>query len=132
MSGKFSQIKNQLVVSELSDNAFRVICYLISCSKNSLSFPSIRTIAQRLNKGKDTVNRAIKELEQKGILLKENRILGTGRKTSNAYYINEEYVVTKKEKQQVIQQLDDEIKESVEKVELFDYNWLDEEEVNDN
>lgn len=131
MSGKFSQIKNQLVVSNLSDNAFRVICYLISCSKNSLSFPSVRTTAEKLNKSKTSVLKANKELEQKGILLKENRILGTGRKTSNAYYINEEFVVTKKEKQQVIQQLDDEIKESVEKVELFDYNWLDEEEISD-
>lgn len=128
MSGKFSQIKNQLVVSDLSDNAFRVICYLISISKNSLSFPSVRTIAEKLNKSKTSVLKAIKELEQKGILLKENRILGTGRKTSNAYYINEEYVVTKKEKQQVISQMDDEIKESVETVELFDYDWLNDEE----
>lgn len=124
MDEKFSQLKNKLIILNISDSAFRVACYLISCSKNSFSFPSIRTMSEKLHKTSKTINKAIRELEEKNIVLKETRTLGTGKKTSNCYYINEEYIVSKKEKEQVIRQLDEEIRETPAHIELFDYDWL--------
>lgn len=123
-NGSFTKIKNQLIVSEMKDSKFRVLCYLIAHSKNGQCFPSVRTIAKELNKGKSTISSIIEELIEEEILTKENRYLGTGKKTSNLYTINEEYLA-KKTKQEIFE----ETQEEVEKEELFDYDWLNDEEV---
>lgn len=122
MRSNFTKIKNELIVSRLSDSTFRVLCYLIARSKDGQCFPSVRTIAKDLSKGKGTISRALEELKEQKVLLIENRFLGTGKKTSNLYTINEEYL-TKKTKQEILEITQEEI----ERVEPFDYDWLNEE-----
>lgn len=106
----------------MSDSKFRILCYLIARSKDGQCFPSIRTIANDLNKGKGTVSRVLDELVEEKILTKENRFLGTGKKTSNLYVINENYIV-KKTKQEIFETTQEEIER---KEPLFEYDWLNE------
>lgn len=122
MINNFTKIKNKLIVSDMSDSKFRILCYLIARSKDGQCFPSIRTIANDLNKGKGTVSRVLDELVEEKILTKENRFLGTGKKTSNLYVINENYIV-KKTKQEIFETTQEEIER---KEPLFEYDWLNE------
>lgn len=95
---QFVKVRNSLIVdSVLDDGEFRILLYLISLSKDGIVFPSIRTISQKLNKSTTSVTNKLKSLEEKGYLLKENRTLGTGKKTSNQYLINENLFIVKKE-----------------------------------
>jgi len=119
MNEKFSKIKNELITSDMKDSKFRVLCYLIARSKGGKCFPSIRTIANDLGKGKGTVGEIIDELIADKILTKENRFLGTGKKTSNCYNIDEKYLCTRKKST-------DDPDEEPKKIELFDYDWLNE------
>lgn len=114
MDEKFTQFKNKLYEVNLTDKAFKIICYLISCSNNSETFPSMRTIAKRLNKSLETIRSGLNELEEKNVISKKNRITGSGKKTSNSYKINKKYLVTENFKQ----------KRKSASGEIFDYDWL--------
>lgn len=121
MNGEFTQIKNDLITSEEIDvYEYRIVCLLISYSNDNLSFPSYRSIANILHISLKKVVDSIQSLVEKGYLLKENRTTLKGKKTSNCYYINENLIVTKK---QVVQKFKKEFKQ----IELFDYDWLNEE-----
>lgn len=119
MNDKYTKIKNKLIIADIKDLDFRVMCYLISRSKANKCFPSLNTIATDLKKTKETIRNVIDRLVKDNFIQKENRVVGTGKKTSNMYIINKEYV-TERIKQ------DNETKPEV--IELFDYNWLDDEE----
>ena len=119
----FTKIKNDLIVSNLNSNEFRILCYLIARSKNGECFPSVGTIAKDIYISKRTVMRSIENLIKENYIQKENRIIGSGKKTSNLYTINEKYL-TKKTKQEIFETT----QEEVEKQEMFDYDWLNEEE----
>ena len=111
----FSKIKNELIVSNLNSNDFRVMCYLIACSNSGKCFPSVETIATRINASKSTVLRSLDNLTKQKYITKANRTIGSGKKTSNLYTINEKYLINDpKEKLHKSQK------------ELVDYNWLEE------
>ena len=65
MRSNFTKIKNELIVSRLSDSTFRVLCYLIARSKDGQCFPSVRTIAKDLIKGKGTIRKTPKRSKKK-------------------------------------------------------------------
>ena len=116
----FTKIKNNLIVSNLNCNEFRILCYLIARSKNGYCFPSVGTISNDIHISKRTTTRAIENLIKENYIQKENRFLGTGKRTSNLYTINEEYLA-KKTKEEIF-------KTTQREIELVDYDWLNEEE----
>lgn len=99
---KFIQIKNKLLKEDISATAYRVFSILLSHSKNGICYPSLRKISEGYPISRKTLISAIKELEEKELILKENRVIGSGKKTSNCYYLNEKYLVTKKELKKAI------------------------------
>lgn len=52
---------------------------------NNQCFPSVKLLAELTGMGKTTVNKALTELVQKGVISKKNRIRKDGGKTSNFY-----------------------------------------------
>ena len=97
----YTKIKNCLITSSsLSNKEFRLLVYLISISKKGFCFPSVNTIAESIGISKRTVFRILEQLEKKEYILKENRTIGNGKKTSNRYLINED-AITKNIKKEV-------------------------------
>ena len=127
MNEKFVQIKSSLLSEDITDVAFRIFCILLQHSKNNLCFPSQVKIAERLKKSRTTINKAIKELEEKGLIIIEKRVLGTGKITTNCYYINEKYTVKTKLQQAMEQAPKHEEKE---RNDILDYDWLNDKEEN--
>lgn len=121
MNEKFIQIKSNLLSENITDTAFRIFCILLQHSKNNLCFPSQVKIAEQLKRSRTTINKAIKELEEKGLIIKEKRVLGTGKITTNCYYINEKYTVKTKLQQAMEQAPKHEEKEHND---ILDYDWL--------
>lgn len=128
MNDKFTQIKNILITLDIHDKSFRILCYLIACSKNRTCYPSEYMIANELSISRNKVHECLLELENKKIIKIEKRTLGKGKNVSNKYFINEKYIVTKKDKEKLIANLDEDIKSDITREEMFDYNWLDDEE----
>lgn len=124
MSEIFTKIKNDLITSSLSDKELRVLLYLIIRSKNGICFPSIRTMATEIGKSKESVRTTLIELENKNIISKENRFLGTGKKTSNVYLIDESFLVKSKKKELEEMLLEEKINEK--ELEIANFDWLDE------
>lgn len=125
MNEKFIQIKSSLLGEDITDIAFRIFCILLQHSKNNLCFPSQVKIAEQLKRSRTTINKAIKELEEKGLIIKEKRTLGTGKITTNYYYIDERYTV-KTKLQQAMEQAPKH--ENKERNEILDYDWLSDKE----
>lgn len=74
---------------DLSVNALVVYMVLTkyASAKTRTSFPSRATIGKHLNKSPDTVDRAIVELLEAGLITKEERHAEGGMQTSNVYTI---------------------------------------------
>ena len=125
MNEKFVQIKSSLLSEDITDVAFRIFCILLQHSKNNLCFPSQVKRAERLKRSRTTINKAIKELEEKGLIIIEKRVLGTGKITTNCYYINEKYTVKTKLQQAMEQAPKHEEKE---RNDILDYDWLNDKE----
>ncbi len=126
----YTKIKNTLITSSEIDNyEFRILVYLISKSYTSICYPSIRTIGDELGLGYMTVQRKIKSLEDKKIIIRNNRVIGTGKKTSNSYLINEDAIsknIQKDINAKVSNSVESEITD--EQLELSNYDWLNENE----
>lgn len=75
--------------TEIPNKAVFVYLYLCdrACKDESSCFPTIKTIGRDLNISESTVKRAIRELEKREYIDKENRFRKNGGKTSNIYYI---------------------------------------------
>ena len=72
----------------MTSNALIVYIYLCRCSdKNNQCFPSYRDIAEKCFMGERTVERAIKQLINNGLIIKENRKTKRGGKSSNLYTV---------------------------------------------
>jgi len=66
--------------------AIAVYVYLCRCAdKNGQSVPSYDTIAAKCHISRRTVSKALKELQEKKLLRKENRTNEDGGNTSNLY-----------------------------------------------
>ena len=113
---KFSLIKNELIVSNISDLEFRVLCYLVSRSNDGKCFPSLATMEREIKKSQSTIRRALKSLQQQKIIKIEDRKVGTGKQTSNLYTIRKKYLIENKK---------------IKNIKLYDYNWLEGDELND-
>ncbi len=57
------------------------------CDKEGKCFPSVKTIARDLDVSESTVRRALRELESKGYLKKEQRYRKNNGNTSNMYFL---------------------------------------------
>lgn len=128
MDEKFSQIKNKLIISNIHEKAFRIACYLISCSKNRVCYPSEYKIAEDLHMSRNSVHEYLKELEDNKIISRERQFIGKGKNAPSKYTISKEYIVSKFSKQKRLEQLIRELHNEPETKELFDYDWLNEEE----
>lgn len=123
----YTKIKNILITSsKLDDTEFRILTYLISISKNRMSYPSIRKMAESIHSSDTTIKRKLQQLQEKGFILKENRVLGAGKKTSNVYLINEDVILKPKKKDDQLES--EELKFKSEKIQtISDYDWIYEE-----
>lgn len=73
---------------ELPSRAKLVYYYLRDrCDKNMMAWPGVKTIARDLSISDRTVRRAIKDLEQAGLVRKEYHKRKNGSFTSNRYFL---------------------------------------------
>lgn len=79
---------DSIYASNLPSRAVNVYRYLRErANKESLCFPSIRTIAKDLHISTSTVKRALNELDEAGFLQREHRWRDNGGNSSNLYYV---------------------------------------------
>lgn len=72
----------------LPHRAVAVYCYLCDRSQKTDScFPSVRRIASDLNLNDRTVYRALRDLEDAGMIVREKRTRVSGARSSNLYKI---------------------------------------------
>jgi len=85
---KKADIINKVYQLELSKRATLVIFYLINRADSELTcFPGIKTIARECNMSTRTVQRALGDLEEVGLVRKESRFHEQGGQRSNLYYL---------------------------------------------
>jgi DNA-binding transcriptional MocR family regulator len=74
--------------ADLPHRAVAVYMYLKGrANKDGICWPAVRTIARELHLSRATVQRALRELQASGWLVKENRYRDNGSSTSNLYRI---------------------------------------------
>ncbi len=72
----------------LTQRATLVILYLINRANKELTcFPCVKTIAKECNISPRTVQRALKDLEEYGFLIRESRYHLQGGQRSNLFYL---------------------------------------------
>ena len=86
----FFMVSNRIFKFDLKPKDFTVYCCLIShCDNEDAScFPSRKLIATECGVDKKTVDAAIKNLEDRGLVKKVHRKRSDGSKRSNLYYVN--------------------------------------------
>ncbi len=73
---------------ELTQRATLVAFYLINrADTEGTCFPGVKTIAKECNISTRTVQRALKDLEEEGFLVRESRFHVQGGQRSNLYYL---------------------------------------------
>ncbi|MBQ4465633.1 MAG: helix-turn-helix domain-containing protein [Oscillospiraceae bacterium] len=81
-------IPKEIYSSPLSGKAVCVFVYLCDkANKNGTCYPAVRTVANDLHISKSTVFRALKELEDAGLLTRQHRHRTHGGMSSNLYRI---------------------------------------------
>lgn len=79
---------NAVFDSDLSANAKLVRLYLARCANGErTAFPSLNTIARRCGLSKPTVIKALKELEEKGWLVRTSRVTAKQEHQTNVYLL---------------------------------------------
>ncbi len=87
VDGPFAIVPEWVIDSPVSDTALRLYCVLTRYGNTSgHRMPSRATLATRLRKSTDTIDRALRELEHHGALTVEHRHEGT-RKLTNRYHL---------------------------------------------
>ncbi|MDK2933174.1 MAG: hypothetical protein PWP27_984 [Clostridiales bacterium] len=82
------ELLNHLYKANLPMRATLVMNYLINRANQELTcFPAIKTIASDCNMSKRTVQRALKDLLEAGMIIKESRYRENGGQSSNLYTI---------------------------------------------
>ncbi len=118
MNGKFVIILKELVTDPRIDAyEYRILSYLISCSKDGECFPSHGDISDKTGIPVSTVKRKLDSLISKKYISKSNRTIGSGKRTSNIYTINKKYLVTREARYETNEKQE----------ELFDYDWIGDE-----
>ena len=85
----FAAVPEWVIDAQISDTALRLYCVLLRYGNTTgHRMPSRATLAARLHKkSTDTIDRALKELEDLGALAVEHRATGTGRALTNRYHL---------------------------------------------
>ena len=79
---------NFLYCMDLPHRAKLVYLYLYDRkNKDNVTWPGLNTIARELSLSRSTVKRAIRDLEQAGLVRKEAHYRQNGSATSNRYYL---------------------------------------------
>lgn len=108
-------LNKNILQLDISASSYKFLTILILFSdKEGRCYPSIRMIEQKYHFSHNALFRAKKELEDKNIIRVYKRTKGTGKIDSNEYIINKEYLA--------------ESIKSKKKIELFDYDWLNDDE----
>lgn len=83
--GNFFIVDNKIFDYKLTPIAFYVYCYLLRChNRKNGCYPSRRTISNACGISGSYVGRAVKELEERGLIrVKHN--FGDGRQRNNSY-----------------------------------------------
>lgn len=85
-----ADIINKVYQLDLSKRATLVVFYLINRANNEFTcFPGIKTIARECNMSARTVQRALGDLEEVGLVKKESRFHEQGGQRSNMYYLQD-------------------------------------------
>jgi len=86
----FFMVSNRIFEFDLKPKDFAVYCCLVRhCDNDDHScFPSRKLIAKECGIDKKTVDVAIKNLEDRGLVKKVHRRRADGSKRSNLYYVN--------------------------------------------
>ncbi|MBC3763432.1 helix-turn-helix domain-containing protein [Quadrisphaera oryzae] len=83
----FSIVPEWVIEADISDPAFRLYALLLRYGNGSgVRMPSRATLAERLHRSTDAVDRALRNLEEKGLVVIERRRRG-GVNLSNLYYL---------------------------------------------
>lgn len=129
----YTKIKNKLIISsKLDDLEYRILSYMLAIQKDGVCFPSIRKMAEIFStedgkkRSTTTITKKVKSLEVKDFIKKKNRTLGTGKKTSNEYLINED-VISKNKLLPSRNPEENSRTISPEEAEILDYDWLGDE-----
>lgn len=84
----FVMVYHDFLESDLLDNHYQKLVYIylkkFADSKNQC-FPSVKTLAKLTKISVNKVKTTLAELEQKGVIIKENRVRPDGGKSSNRY-----------------------------------------------
>jgi predicted transcriptional regulator len=90
MEVPYYQIPNEIHELGLKCIEISVYCYLARCANNGkTAFPSLDTISEKAGTSKTSVQRAIKKLENMGLIFKNNRCNHeNGAYKSNTYVVN--------------------------------------------
>lgn len=98
MDSKFIVLILKMISDKFSGNELKVFCILLKhMNSNYECYPSIRTISTKYNMSKTTVQKCINSLEEKKVIVKQNRT-----NSSNLYKIHKDYIVEKKKKKSII------------------------------
>lgn len=88
----FVMVYHDFLKSKLLDNHYQIVVYIflkMFTDSNNQCFPSIKKLSKLTKISIGKVKTTINELEQKNIIIKENRIKSNGGKTSNLYTIRD-------------------------------------------
>ncbi len=111
MERKTIILNKNILKLDISTSSYKLLTILILYSdKEGRCYPSLRMIEQKYHFSHTTIIRSIKELENKNVIRVYKRTKGSGKIDSNEYFINKEYLA--------------ESIKSEKKLELFDYDWL--------
>ena len=88
-SGNFFMVSNRIFDFKLKPRDFTVYCCLVRHSDiNGVCFPSRRLISEECHMDIKTVDIAVRNLEESGLLKKEQRRRKDGTNTSSRYTLN--------------------------------------------
>ncbi|UEL48289.1 helix-turn-helix domain-containing protein [Terrisporobacter hibernicus] len=105
----YTLIDNEIFEDEnLTHTEFRVLSYLIRNYNSNLgySFPTRKTMVEKCNMSKDTLNKVLNSLEERGYITRKTNPSKSGR--NNIYYIHKYLFVPS------IEEVPDEMKEIIE------------------
>ena len=109
MDSKFIILILKMISKDFSGNELKVFCILLKhMNANFECYPSVRTISKQYGMSPTTVQKCINSLQEKKVIVKQNR-----KTTSNIYKIHKNYIVEKKKKKRKLlpSWFDKEIKE---------------------
>tara|TARA_Y100001963_G_scaffold147955_1_gene225011 strand:- start:479 stop:913 length:435 start_codon:yes stop_codon:yes gene_type:complete len=84
-TGPFATVPEWILFGELSDRAVRLFAVLQRHDGEQGAFPSRKRLATILACSLDSVDRAVKELEQQNIVIRHSRFNESGGRRSNLY-----------------------------------------------